>query len=160
MLALESAHYALGYSSNPGGSVVEAVVATLIFGALATGGGNGETGVRASQEKDLIESDRLALSLVQELGVTATEYFDALKKFNSMGSIFMPTYYAQNRTLGQLRTVELKAAIARRNAAQPDIQAANMTNETYASVIARLKSAVVSPDLIFSLPAPTVIGKP
>ena len=160
MLALESAHYALGYSSNPAGSAAEIVVSTLLLGGLAKIGTNGETGVRAAQEKDLMESDKLALLLVQELGVSATEYFDALKKFDSLGSIFAPTSYSQNRTLGQLRTLELKAAIARTNSALPDARVASVTNEIYASVIARMKSVVANPDLLFSLSKPIVVVKP
>lgn len=160
MLALESAYYALGYSGFVP-SAGQIIAGSLFFsGALLTATTNAEIGRGPPPEKDLIESDKLALSLAQELGVTAKEYLDALKKFAASGSIFTTAYYSQTRPLGPIRGGELNAAIDRRNAAQPDLRAADMTDEVYASVVARLKSALANPAALFSVPAPAVSAKP
>lgn len=156
MLALEAAHYALGYSDV---SLGVEVFSAFFLGRIGDIGKNVETGVRPTIEKDLIQVDRLALSLAQELGVSAMEYLDALKKFDAARTGIGQPDYAQTRPLGPLRIEALQAAIAAKNADQPIVRAEKMSEETYSNVMARMKSVATNSEALFSLPAAQAIAK-
>jgi hypothetical protein len=114
VLAHEAAHKVLGQDNqNAGKLFLEAVNPFALKGLMDSFYKNIETDTRSPSSQDLIDADRLALTLLKAYGIGPDAYLRFLERMNDMERTGQEPIYRVTRPLSNARRADLEEQIRR-----------------------------------------------